>query len=71
MRGLGRFRFFDYFKEGKKYSYGLFGHIDLMIVRNFIPTIYFGIFTGMAMMVALLAVLILMPKLILIWKPFK
>jgi predicted RND superfamily exporter protein len=39
-------------------------------MSNFIPTIYFGIFTGLAMFIALLAVLVLMPRLILIIRPF-
>lgn len=44
---------------------------SILVMSHFIPTIYFGIFTGLAMMVALLAVLTLMPKLLLIWRPFK
>ena len=44
---------------------------SILVMSNFIPTIYFGIFTGLAMIVALLAVLTLMPKIILIWRPFK
>jgi len=39
-------------------------------LSNFIPTIYFGIFTGIAMMLALISVLTLLPKLILLIKPF-
>ena len=34
------------------------------MLSNFIPTIYFGIFTGLAMFIALLAVLTLLPKLL-------
>ena len=37
---------------------------------NFIPTIYFGVFTGIAMLLAMVSVLTLLPKLILIIKPF-
>ncbi len=44
---------------------------SILVFSKFIPTIYFGIFTGLAMMVALVAVLTLMPKVILMWKPFK
>jgi predicted RND superfamily exporter protein len=40
-------------------------------LSNFLPTIYFGVFTGLAMFVALLSVLALLPKLILLWRPFK
>jgi len=39
-------------------------------MSNFIPTIYFGLLIALAMFIALLAVLTLLPKLILIWKPF-
>ena len=39
-------------------------------LSNFIPTIYFGIFTGIAMLLALISVLTLLPKLILVLKPF-
>ena len=43
---------------------------SILILSNFIPTIYFGIFTGIAMMLAMISVLTLLPKLILILKPF-
>ncbi len=43
---------------------------SILIHSNFIPTIYFGLLTAFAMLVALLAALTLLPKLILIWKPF-
>jgi len=43
---------------------------SILVLSNFIPTIYFGIFTGMAMLLAMLSVLTLLPKLILIVKPF-
>ena len=46
----------------------IFG-FSILILSNFIPTVYFGIFTGLAMGIALLAVLTLLPKLILLWKP--
>lgn len=44
---------------------------SILVLSNFIPTIYFGVLTAFAMLVALLAALTLLPKLILIWKPFK
>jgi len=44
---------------------------SILILSNFIPTIYFGIFTGMAMLLAMISVLTLLPKLILTLKPFK
>jgi predicted RND superfamily exporter protein len=38
-------------------------------MSNFIPTIYFGLFTGFAMLVALLGDLTLLPKLLVVFKP--
>jgi|ETNmetMinimDraft_4_1059912.scaffolds.fasta_scaffold00524_12 hypothetical protein len=43
---------------------------SILVLSNFIPTIYFGIFTGIAMLLAMISVLTLLPKLILIVKPF-
>ena len=43
---------------------------SILVLSNFIPTIYFGIFTGMAMLLAMISVLTLLPKLILTFKPF-
>ena len=43
---------------------------SILILSNFIPTIYFGVFTGIAMLLAMLSVLTLLPKLILTFKPF-
>ena len=43
---------------------------SILVLSNFIPTIYFGVFTGIAMLLALISVLTLLPKLILIYKPF-
>ncbi len=43
---------------------------SILILSNFIPTIYFGIFTGIAMLLAMLLVLTLLPSLILLVKPF-
>ncbi len=43
---------------------------SILVLSNFIPTIYFGIFTGIAMLLALISVLTLLPKLLLIYKPF-
>ncbi len=43
---------------------------SMLVLSNFIPTIYFGILTAFAMLIALLAALTLLPKLILVWKPF-
>ena len=43
---------------------------SILVLSNFIPTIYFGIFTGIAMLLAMISVLTLLPKLIVTFKPF-
>ena len=43
---------------------------SILVLSNFIPTIYFGIFTGIAMLLAMISVLTLLPNLILTIKPF-
>jgi hypothetical protein len=40
------------------------------VLSNFIPTIYFGLFTGFAMFMALVGALTLLPRLIVLVKPF-
>ena len=47
----------------------IFG-FSILVFSKFIPTIYFGVFTGIAMMLAMVSVLTLLPSLILITKPF-
>ena len=44
---------------------------SILVLSNFIPTIYFGFFTGIAMLLAMISVLTLLPKLLLIFKPFR
>jgi len=43
---------------------------SILVLSKFIPTIYFGLFTGIAMLLAMISVLTLLPSLILIIKPF-
>ncbi len=43
---------------------------SILVLSNFIPTIYFGIFTGIAMLLAMISVLTLLPSLLLVVKPF-
>ena len=43
---------------------------SILVLSKFIPTIYFGLFTGLAMMLAMISVLTLLPSLILMFKPF-
>ena len=43
---------------------------SILVLSKFIPTIYFGMFTGLAMLLAMISVLTLLPVLILAVKPF-
>jgi len=43
---------------------------SILALSNFIPTIYFGLLTGLAMLIALILVLTLLPKLLMVFKPF-
>ena len=47
----------------------IFG-FSILVLSNFIPTIYFGIFTGIAMLLAMISVLTLLPSLLLVFRPF-
>ncbi len=47
----------------------IFG-FSILMMSNFIPTIIFGVLTGAAMLIALLAALTILPKMILLWRPF-
>jgi len=42
---------------------------SILAVSNFIPSIYFGLLTGLAMLIALVAAMTLLPELILLIKP--
>ena len=44
---------------------------SILAFSNFIPTIYFGLFTGLAMFIALIAALTLLPQLLVMFKPFE
>ena len=44
---------------------------SILVFSKFIPTIYFGVFTGLAMLLAMVSVLTLLPSLILLIKPFE
>ena len=44
---------------------------SILVFSNFIPTIYFGVFTGIAMLLAMISVLTLLPSLILLTRPFE
>jgi predicted RND superfamily exporter protein len=43
---------------------------SILALSNFIPSIYFGLLTGLAMFIALIAALTLLPQLIIMFKPF-
>ena len=47
----------------------IFG-FSILVLSNFIPTILFGLLTALAMLIALLAALTLLPRLILLIRPF-
>ncbi|MEK7793728.1 MAG: MMPL family transporter, partial [Candidatus Hydrogenedentota bacterium] len=42
---------------------------SILAASNFIPTIYFGIFTGVAMMLGLVVSMTLLPLILIVWKP--
>ena len=42
----------------------------ILTLSNFIPSIYFGLLTALAMSIALIAALTLLPQLIIVFKPF-
>lgn len=44
---------------------------SILVFSNFVPTIYFGLLTAFAMLMALLANLVLLPLLLTVFKPFK
>tara|TARA_B100000700_G_scaffold42860_1_gene44066 strand:- start:402 stop:2780 length:2379 start_codon:yes stop_codon:yes gene_type:complete len=44
---------------------------SILVLSNFIPTIYFGVFTGIAMLLAMVLVLTLLPALLLVFRPFE
>lgn len=43
---------------------------SILALSNFIPTIYFGLLTGLAMIIALVLVLTLLPRMLIVFKPF-
>jgi predicted RND superfamily exporter protein len=43
---------------------------SILVLSSFIPSIYFGLLTGLAMVVALIASLTLLPRLIILLQPF-
>ena len=76
---------YDRFRDGLKTMYYCHANIakagfyttltvccgfSILVLSNFVPSIIFGILTTIAMTVAILGALTLMPKLILMWKPF-
>jgi len=43
---------------------------SILALSNFIPTVYFGLLTSLAMLIALLAALTLLPQMLILVKPF-
>jgi len=48
----------------------IFG-FSILVLSNFLPSIYFGLLTGLAMLVALFASLTLLPQLLIVLQPFR
>ena len=51
-------------------SFAVVVGFSILIFSNFIPTIYFGLLTMLVMIVVLLSALLLLPKLLIMFKPF-
>ena len=43
---------------------------SILAMSNFIPSVYFGLLTGLAMLVALVTALTLLPQMLILFKPF-
>ncbi|MFC1605107.1 RND family transporter [Planctomycetota bacterium] len=43
---------------------------SILVLSNFMPSVYFGLLTGLAMLVALVAALTLLPQMLILGKPF-
>jgi predicted RND superfamily exporter protein len=43
---------------------------SILALSNFVPSVYFGLLTGLAMFIALLAALTLLPQMLILTKPF-
>jgi predicted RND superfamily exporter protein len=43
---------------------------SILALSNFLPSIYFGLLTGFAMLIALIGALTLLPQLLVVFKPF-
>lgn len=52
-------------------SFAIILGFSVLVVSNFIPTIYFGLLTVLVMVMVLLGALLLLPKLLIIFKPFR
>lgn len=51
-------------------SFSIILGFSVLVVSNFIPTIYFGLLTVLVMIMVLLGALFLLPKLLILFKPF-
>ena len=43
---------------------------SILVLSNFIPSVYFGMLTALVMFIAILSDLILLPQLLILLKPF-
>jgi hypothetical protein len=81
-RFKNEFEFSQNYIKTMHYCHGSIGHamyytsvtiiigFSILALSNFLPTIYFGLLTGLAMLIALLAALTLLPQLLIVVKPF-
>ena len=82
-RFKSRFPEFNNYVETMTYCHGSIGKamyytgftivagFSILILSNFIPTIYFGLLTSLAMCLALTGALTLLPQLLIVFKPLK
>jgi len=52
-------------------SFAIMLGFSVLVLSNFLPTIYFGLLTVLVMFMALLGALLLLPRLFIMYKPFK
>lgn len=50
-------------------SFTIVAGFSILVLSNFVPTMYFGLLTSLAMMIALLGALTLLPQLLITFKP--
>jgi len=51
-------------------SFTITAGFSILAISSFIPTVLFGLLTALAMLMALVAALSLLPRMIILFKPF-